>query len=176
MADSRTREYPAYQRQVLDTARRLNEQGLSRGRSGNVSVRAPDGRGLLITPSGIPYAEINHDDIPLLCWDGGSEGRFAPSSEWRFHLAIAQARPEVSAIVHCHSPYTTALACRREDIPAFHYMVALAGGASIRCAPYATPGQPRVGGMRSSGSARPTGVPACKPRPNYSRRNSCRCA
>ena len=61
-----------------------------------------------------------------------------PSSEWRFHRDIYQARPEIHAIVHVHSTHATALACLRRDLPAFHYMVAVAGGADVRCAPYAT--------------------------------------
>ena len=64
-------------------------------------------------------------------------GSGKPSSEWHFHSDLLRHRPELNAIVHTHSPNATALACLREDLPAFHYMIAIAGGDSIRCTPYA---------------------------------------
>ena len=123
-------------REIIDTARRMNALGLNRGTSGNVSARV-DG-GLLITPSGIPCAECRPGDIVEMGMDGTSDDRRRPSSEWRFHRDILAARPEVGAVVHAHSPFATTLACLGRGIPAFHYMVAVAGGRDIRCAPYAT--------------------------------------
>ena len=121
---------------IIATALRMNEQGINRGKSGNVSARI-DG-GFLITPSALPYDETESEDIVTVHDDGRAIGRLAPSSEWRFHRAIYAARPEVQAIVHAHSPFATTLACLDRGIPAFHYMVAVAGGNDIRCAPYAT--------------------------------------
>lgn len=119
------------------TARALNERRLSAGTSGNVSVR--HGKGLLITPSGVPYQELTAGDIVQLDLQGEVVGgHLAPSSEWRLHVGIYAARPDAQAVVHAHPRYATALACTNRDIPAFHYMVAIAGGDSIRCAPYAT--------------------------------------
>jgi L-fuculose-phosphate aldolase len=126
-------------RQLIETARRMNALGINQGTSGNLSVRS--GAGLLITPSGLDYDDLKPADIVEMDFDGtwrcDTAGR-GPSSEWRFHLDILKARPEFGAVVHCHARYATALACHRRDIPAFHYMVAVAGGESIRCAPYAT--------------------------------------
>jgi L-fuculose-phosphate aldolase len=95
---------------------------------------------MLISPTGVDYASLRAEDVPWVGWDGTWYGALAPSSEWRFHRDLLRARHEVSAIVHTHSPHATALACRGEGIPAFHYMVAVAGGKDIRCAPYATYG------------------------------------
>jgi L-fuculose-phosphate aldolase len=114
----------------------MNELGINRGKSGNVSARI-DG-GFLVTPSALPYAETAPDDIVKVDNDGNATGRCAPSSEWRFHRDIYAARQEIMAIVHTHAPFATTLACLDRGIPAFHYMVAVAGGSDIRCAPYAT--------------------------------------
>jgi L-fuculose-phosphate aldolase len=123
---------------VVRTAQGLDAAGFCPSKSGNVSVR--HGERVLITPSGLPYAAMLPDDIVEIDLDGrrtgGSERK--ASSEWPFHAAIYKARPDAAAIVHTHSPYATALSCARRDIPAFHYMIALAGGSDIRCADYAT--------------------------------------
>ena len=128
---------------VIATAREMNALGINRGKSGNVSARWHKGKldGYLITPSGMPYASIKPADIVAMPIDGETQaarGRRRPSSEWRFHRDIYRARPEAAAIVHTHSPFATSLACLRRGIPAFHYMVAVAGGDDIRCASYAT--------------------------------------
>ena len=114
----------------------MNAAGINRGKSGNVSARI-DG-GFLITPSGLPYADTTTDDIVAVDETGTASGTRKPSSEWRFHLDIYRARPQAAAIVHAHSPFATTLACLDRGIPAFHYMIAMAGGNDIRCAPYAT--------------------------------------
>jgi L-fuculose-phosphate aldolase len=121
---------------VLATARAMNGAGLNRGTAGNVSVR--HGQGFLVTPTGMDYDESVPEDIAFVGLDGGAEGRRKPSSEWRFHRDIYAARPEAGAIIHTHAPFATALACRGEAIPPFHYMIARFGGADIRCADYAT--------------------------------------
>jgi len=125
--------------EVVFAARRLGPLGLSQGTSGNLSVRTRDG--MLITPSAVPYDGMDPDDLVLMELDGvvrsAPSGRL-PSTEWRMHAGILRARPDVRAIVHAHPPWATALSCLRRDIPAFHYMVATAGGAVIRCADYAT--------------------------------------
>lgn len=121
---------------VVEAMRRLEASGLNQGTSGNVSARF--GEGLLVTPSGIPSEALRPEDIVKLRMDGSSEGRLAPSSEWRFHRDILAARPEIGAVVHAHPPHATAFAICRRDIPAAHYMIAAAGGPTIRCARYAT--------------------------------------
>lgn len=122
--------------QVLATARAMNSHGLNQGSSGNVSVR--DGKGFWITPSALPYDRCQPDDMVWVEWSGQARGRRKPSSEWRMHADIYRTYPQAGAILHAHSPYSTTLACLERPIPAFHYMVAMAGGDSIRCAPYAT--------------------------------------
>ena len=116
----------------------MNALDINVGKSGNVSARAPSTPNFYITPTGIPYAQTQPKHIVSMALDGSFEGTTLPSSEWRFHRDIYLKRPEVQAIVHTHSSYATSLACLGRDIPAFHYMIAAAGGADIRCAPYAT--------------------------------------
>ncbi|GAB4189196.1 MAG: class II aldolase/adducin family protein [Thalassobaculales bacterium] len=116
----------------------MNAMGINQGTSGNASVRDPKGRGILITPSSTPYEDMRPADIALMAFDGTWSGPRRPSSEWRFHLDILARRPDAEAVLHTHSMFATTLACLGRDIPSFHYMVAVAGGDSIRCAPYAT--------------------------------------
>lgn len=114
----------------------MNRIGLNQGTSGNLSARLESG--FLVTPSGLPYESMTADDVVLLSWDGDHEPGERPSSEWRFHRDILAKRPEAGAVLHVHAMFATVLACLGLGIPAFHYMVAVAGGADIRCAPYAT--------------------------------------
>jgi L-fuculose-phosphate aldolase len=123
--------------EVLDTALAMSRKGLAPGRSGNVSRRWADG--MLITSSGLSYDSIAPVDIVFVDADGKAPaGQRKPSSEAPFHLAIYRTRPDCRAIVHTHSLHATVLACARKSIPAFHYMVAVAGGTDIPCVPYAT--------------------------------------
>jgi L-fuculose-phosphate aldolase len=122
---------------LTEVMRALAAAGLNRGAAGNASLRVAEG--LLITPTGVTPTTLTDERHVVMSLAGVPRaGSFVPSSEWRFHRDIYTARPEVGAIVHVHSPYATALACRRLDLPAFHYMVAIAGGDSVRCAEYAT--------------------------------------
>ena len=122
---------------VVSACRELTRRGLTHGTSGNVSVRC-GARRFFVSPSGMDYEILQADDVPLMDLDGRWFGRCRPSSEWRFHRDILESRPDVGAIVHTHSPRATALACTGRGIPAFHYMIAVAGGRDIRCAPYYT--------------------------------------
>lgn len=130
--------------ELVAVARRLNASRINQGTSGNVSVRLPEGQGLLITPTSLPYEQMQPDQLVAIDWHGQplAEARqqtgLRPSSEWRLHADLLRQRPELQAVVHCHSTAATALACHGRGIPSFHYMVAVAGGADIRCAPYAT--------------------------------------
>lgn len=121
---------------VIRVALKMNILGINQGKSGNVSARVAEG--FLVTPTGIPYEETKPADIVAMNMAGEHAGTVLPSSEWRFHRDIYAARPDVGAIVHTHAPYCTTLACLDRGIPAFHYMVAAAGGRDVRCAPYAT--------------------------------------
>jgi len=122
---------------VIATCRALARSGLTHGTSGNVSVRR-DAESFFVSPTGMAYDALDPLDIPRVEIKGRWHGRRRPSSEWRFHRDIYRARTDVMAIVHTHSVHAAALACNGSGIPAFHYMVAVAGGDDIRCAPYAT--------------------------------------
>ena len=126
----------ALRKDIADAYRSMNDLGINQGTSGNISVRFEDG--LLIGPSGTPYATMAPEDICFVAMDGTCEHRLAPSSEWRFHRDILKSRDDVNAVVHAHPTYCTALAICRKDIPAVHYMIAAAGGPSVRCGGYAT--------------------------------------
>ena len=153
-----TPSHVALRREVIATALRMNASGINHGKSGNVSARLllegaqsdkdektdrannkkVASNDFMITPTGIDYDATQPEQIVLMHADGSHEGETRPSSEWRFHRDIYVARPEIGAIVHTHSTFATSLACQQRGIPAFHYMVAAAGGNDIRCAPYAT--------------------------------------
>lgn len=126
----------ALRQQLIETAQAMNASGLNQGTSGNLSVRCDEG--FLITPSGMDYAGLIDDDIVWMDYAGNCRGSRKPSSEWRFHAAIYAHRAEARAILHAHPVNCAALACLGKGIPAFHYMVAMAGGKDIRCADYAT--------------------------------------
>jgi len=132
----------ALRRQLIDTAIAMNASGLNQGTSGNLSTRCE--HGFLITPSGMDYAGLTSQDIVRMDFDGEYHGPRKPSSEWRFHAAIYQNHPGANAVLHAHPVSCSALACMNRGIPAFHYMVAVAGGRDIRCADYATFGSPEL--------------------------------
>ena len=122
--------------QMVALARRMNASGINQGTSGNLSARFADG--LLITPSSMPYELMEPEDLVVMDFEGNVQGVRRPSSEWHLHANILRSRPEIGAVVHCHSIHATALACHGRSIPSFHYMVAMAGTDTIRCAPYST--------------------------------------
>jgi L-fuculose-phosphate aldolase len=127
-------------RQAVQALRRLDALGLNRGSTGNLSLRcAQQGApGMLITPTGVGADELRAQDMVWVGDDGSVRGDWAPSSEWHFHQAIYARRADLMAVVHTHSVHATALACLERDLPPFHYMVAVAGGDSVRCTPYHT--------------------------------------
>ena len=129
-------------RQLIDTARDMNASGLNQGASGNLSVRCEGG--MLITPSGKDYADLSEADIVWMDLDGNCQGWSKPSSEWQIHAAIYRDNPDAGAVLHAHPVGCSVLACAGRGIPAFHYMVAIAGGRDIRCADYATFGTPEL--------------------------------
>ena len=123
----------------------MNDLGINQGTSGNASVRVP--KGFLVTPSAVPYDAMAPDDMVLMDLDGAVlDGARKPSSEWHIHRAVLAARPDAGAVLHAHPHHATALACLGRGIPAFHYMVAVAGGRDIRCAAYAPPGSENLSG------------------------------
>lgn len=121
---------------VVAAVRRLDALGMNRGSTGNASVRWQ--QGMLITPTGMGADGLRPQDLVWVGWDGTVQGDWQPSSEWHFHQAAYLSRPDLHAVVHTHSTHATALACLRRPLPAFHYMVAVAGGDSVPLVPYFT--------------------------------------
>lgn len=129
-----TNEELALRTELIEACRSMNRLGINKGTSGNISVRHGDG--FLISPTGIPYDKLVPEHVVAMSWDATFAGDVLPSSEWRFHRDILQARPDLNAVVHTHSTYATSVSILEKDIPAIHYAIAAAGGPSIRCAPY----------------------------------------
>jgi L-fuculose-phosphate aldolase len=120
--------------QMVAAVRRLDGLGLNRGSTGNLSLRWRSG--MLITPTGMGADDLGAADLVEIGADGSVSGKWQPSSEWHFHQAVLRQRPDLGAVVHCHSPNATALACLDRSLPPFHYMVAMAGGDDIPCVAY----------------------------------------
>jgi L-fuculose-phosphate aldolase len=130
-------EERSLRQEMVATCRAMDARGINQGTAGNLSVRHGDG--FLITPSSMPYDVMQPEDVVEMGWDGSYVGR-RPSSEWRFHRDILKARTDMNVVLHCHSLYATSIACHHRSIPAFHYMVGVMGGTTLRCARYATYG------------------------------------
>jgi L-fuculose-phosphate aldolase len=127
----------ALRQRMAEVMRAMDERGLNRGTSGNVSARC--GEAMLVTPSGVPASRLTAEHMVLIQPDGSTApGALKPSSEWRMHQGLLDRRSDVGAVVHCHSRHATILACANKPIPAVHYMVAVSGGTSVPVAPYAT--------------------------------------
>lgn len=131
---------------IIDACLWMGKAGINQSTSGNVSVRVDDG--MLITPSAVTYAAMTPDMICKLPLQGEPDpaGR-KPSTEWRFHQAILQARPDVTAVVHAHPVYATAVATQRRPIPAVHYMIAAFGGPDVPVTDYALFGSDKLAKM-----------------------------
>ena len=128
---------------IIEYSLKLNSTNLSPLRSGNISLRARENEndGYLITPSGKKYETLKPEDIVFMGINEEEENIDStnkPSSEWRFHRDIYVNKKNAQAIVHAHSPHATAVSSHGKSVPAFHYMIALAGGEDIKCAEYAT--------------------------------------
>ena len=126
----------AKRQSIVSACLQMNTLGINQGTSGNISLRHGDG--MLITPTSTPYEAMQPEQIVFMNLDGTLDAKQRPSSEWRFHRDILKARPEINAVVHAHPPYATMLAIMGLSIPPVHYMIACAGGDTIRCSPYAT--------------------------------------
>jgi L-fuculose-phosphate aldolase len=125
--------------EIIKYSKMLNSKKLSALRSGNISVRYKNG--FYITPSGKKYSSLKNKDIVFVTLEGVFDKKEGiPSSEWKFHQDIYRNKNDAKAIVHAHSTNATAISTHKKDIPAFHYMVAMAGGHNIKCAKYATYG------------------------------------
>ena len=127
--------------EIIHYSKKLNSTNLSALRSGNISVRSKEKNvdGFYITPSGMKYSSLKPKDIVFVSLKGRFDKKKGiPSSEWRFHQDIYVNKKDAKAIVHAHSTCSTAVSSHQKNIPAFHYMVAVAGGEDIKCSKYAT--------------------------------------
>lgn len=122
--------------QLVATMIKMEQMGLNQGTSGNVSVRCGDQ--FLVSPSGIEPGKLTAEMMVLINEQGEFAGDYKPTSEWRMHTGLLLSRPDISAIVHCHSRFATTLACAHMTIPPLHYMTSVTGAGEILLAPYAT--------------------------------------
>ncbi|MCW9718904.1 L-fuculose-phosphate aldolase [Avibacterium sp. 21-599] len=129
-------------RKIIDTCLEMTRLGLNQGTAGNISVRYQEG--MLITPTGMPYEQMTEEDIVFVSHQGQHEEGKLPSSEWHFHLAVYQARPDVNAVVHNHATHCAAVSILEKPIPPIHYMIAVSGTDHIPCVPYATFGTAKL--------------------------------
>ena len=123
-------------KELVKTTKYLNDKNINRGSSGNLSYRTTNG--FMITPSSIPNDKLNEKSCVQMVFDGTYKNKLKPSTEWRIHRDIYLKRRDIYAIIHTHPTFSTAIACMNIDIPPFHYMIAVSGGDSIKCAKYAT--------------------------------------
>ena len=124
---------------IVAYGKRMLSAGLTRGTGGNLSIYDRNLELMAITPSGIPYEEIEVEDIMIMKLDGTIvEGNKTPSSEHAMHEIVYRTREDVGAMLHVHSTFAVTLACLNEDLPAVDYMVAYSRGRSVKCAPYAS--------------------------------------
>ena len=124
---------------IVAYGKRMLSAGLTRGTGGNLSIYDRNLELMAITPSGIPYEEIEAEDILIMKLDGTIvEGNKTPSSEHTMHEIVYRTREDVGAMLHMHSTFAVTLACLNEDLPAVDYMVAYSRGRSVKCTPYAS--------------------------------------
>jgi len=135
---------PDQRRQIVDYGKKMIRSGLTTGSGGNLSIFCRASNLVAIGPSGIDYADVTDEDIVVVDMNGTVvEGRWNPSSELSFHIALYNARSDVSAVVHTHSVYATTMACMHWEIPAVHYLVAFSG-KKVPLSDYATFGSPEL--------------------------------
>lgn len=133
-------------KEIIKACLYLNKTGLNQGTSGNISIRVSQNE-FLVTPSGIPFENLTLDKIvPVKISPAQYIGDYRPTSEWRMHRSVYRKFPlkEAGSVVHTHSHFSTTISCMRRSIPAFHYMVMVAGGSKIPCAEYATVGSTQL--------------------------------
>lgn len=131
--------------EIVEYGKRISSEGLAKGTAGNISIYDPDTGLMAVSPSGIGYFDTMPEDVVVMTLDGKIvDGARKPSSEYGLHAVIYRIKPEARAVVHTHSKYCTALACMREPLKPYHYVIAAAGTAAVPCAEYATFGTPEL--------------------------------
>lgn len=144
---------------LVEKCLELERLNVNQGVAGNLSARS--GQSMLITPTGVPYHQMTPPMIalmPIATDYGAWSGPLAPSSEWRMHLDIMRARPEIGAVIHTHAVHATTLSTLYKPIPAVHYMIAAFGGPTIRCTKYAPFGTKELSDLAIEGLADRYGV------------------
>lgn len=124
--------------ELIEYGKKLVEYNLTKGTGGNLSIYDRENKYMAITPSGIDFFKIQPEDIVIMNENNEViEGDKIPSSEWYMHKIIYDNREDIDAIIHAHTTFATVLATLRWELPASHYMIAVAG-PNVRCAEYAT--------------------------------------
>ncbi|MDO5725599.1 MAG: L-fuculose-phosphate aldolase [Tissierellia bacterium] len=137
--------YLKERQEIIDYGIKMLEMGLTKGTGGNLSVFVRDKGHMLISPSGIEYHKIKPEDIVVMDLDGNIiSGDKKPSSEHEMHSIVYKTRDDIDAVIHTHTIHCAAVSCMNVDLPAVHYMIAVAGGKNVRCAKYATFGTPEL--------------------------------
>lgn len=122
---------------IIKFCKKMDAGGLTNGTSGNISIFNSKTRLMAISPSSMAYDEMTPEDVVVMDLDAKViEGNQRPSSEFDMHLTCYKNRPDIFSVIHTHSPKATTLAVLGQDLPAVHYMIAYAGGSTIKCAPY----------------------------------------
>ena len=129
---------------LIEYGKKLVKAVLTKGTGGNLSIFDRKNGHVAITPSGIDFFEIQPEYIVIIDVDGNViEGNRTPSSEWAMHVMPYKYRDDIDAVIHAHTMYATVMACLRQELPATHYMIAVAG-ENVRVAEYATYGSPEL--------------------------------
>ncbi len=134
-------QYKEERDQLIIYGKKMIDENLIKGSGGNISIYIPEDKRMLITPSGMDYHTITPKDIVVMDLEGNVVGGDRkPSSEYQMHTVFYKRRDDIQAIVHCHSMFASTIATLHWDLPAAYYLIAVSGGESVRCAPYATYG------------------------------------
>jgi L-ribulose-5-phosphate 4-epimerase len=134
--------------QVRLTALAMATTGLVTGTDGNVSAKDPATGLVVITPSGIPYAEIATDDVMIVDVDRNVVwGRNEPSWETPMHTYIHKHRADVFAVMHTHSWFASLFAYANRDLQPVTMSLSAQFGRTVRCAPYTRTGSADVCGV-----------------------------
>ncbi len=132
--------------QVVAVGMAALERGVVHGTAGNMSVRDPETGLIAISPSGMPYATVTPADVVIV--DAAGEvvdGRRKPSSETPLHTMVMRARPDVAAIVHTHSHFSTVVSCIRPYLPPILTEACLVAGERVPVTRYGLTGTPDFG-------------------------------
>lgn len=125
---------------LVEYGKKLLDEQYTLGTGGNLSIYNRKQGLMAITPSGISFKDCTTEDIVVMKLDGTIvEGKWKQSSEWVMHKIFYENRTDINAVIHAHTIYSTVLATLRWNLPASHYMLAVAG-KDVRCADYASYG------------------------------------